>query len=118
MAEITEKQLIKLGAFILSKAKILDSLFEIFANNEKMTFEEESNIMKISCNFIKNYVENNTRKQGNTYYVGYLAMLPTDNLEIFENYIINMSDIKRMVALLNNRLDDQYGQKYNVKIVL
>ena len=39
MVEITENQKIRVTSFILSKTKILDSLFENFANNE-MTFEE------------------------------------------------------------------------------
>ena len=118
MVEITEKKIIRLTSFILSKSGILNSLFENFANNENITFNEESNIMRITCNFIRNFIECNARKQGNIYYIGYLTLLPTDNLEIFEDCIINMGDIKRMVILLNNRLDDQYGQKYNLKIVL
>ena len=118
MVEITEKKIIRLTSFILSKSGILNSLFENFANNENITFSEESNIMRITCNFIRNFIECNARKQGSAYYVGYLTLLPTDNLEIFEDCIINMCDIKRMVILLNNRLDDQYGQKYYLKIVL
>ena len=117
MEEITEKQKIRVTAFILSKTKILDSLFENFANNE-MTFEEESKAMKITCNFLKEFVERNIRKLGNVFYVGYMAISPFDTLEIFENYVINTHDVKRAICILNNTLDDVFGLKYNLKIIL
>ena len=118
MVEITENQKIKLCAFILSKTGILDSLFENFANNEKMTFDEESKAMRITCNFIKEFIERNTRKLGNAYYIGYMAISPFDTLEIFENYVINTHDIKRATYILNETLDAVFGLKYNLKIVL
>ena len=117
MEEITENQKIRVAAFILSKTKILDSLFENFANNE-MTFEEESKAMKITCNFLKEFVERNIRKLGNVFYVGYMAISPFDTLEIFENYVINTHDVKRAICILNNTLDDVFGLKYNLKIIL
>ena len=117
MEEITEKQKIRVTSFILSKTKILDSLFENFANNE-MTFEEESKAMKITCNFLKEFVERNIRKLGNVFYVGYMAISPFDTLEIFENYVINTHDVKRAICILNNTLDDVFGLKYNLKIIL
>ena len=117
MVEITENKKIKLTAFILSKINILDSLFENFANNE-MTFEEESKAMKITCNFLKEFVERNIRKLGNVFYVGYMAISPFDTLEIFENYVINTHDVKRAICILNNTLDDVFGLKYNLKIIL
>ena len=117
MEEITENQKIRVSAFILSKTKILDSLFENFANNE-MTFEEESKAMKITCNFLKEFVERNIRKLGNVFYVGYMAISPFDTLEIFENYVINTHDVKRAICILNNTLDDVFGLKYNLKIIL
>ena len=118
MVEITENKKIKLTAFILSKTKILDSLFENFANNEKITFDEESKAMKITCNFIKEFVEKNTRKLGNVWYIGYMAISPFDTLEIFENYVINTHDVKRAICILNETLDAVFGLKYNLKIVL
>ena len=117
MVEITENQKIRVTSFILSKTKILDSLFENFANNE-MTFEEESKAMKITCNFLKEFVERNIRKLGNVFYVGYMAISPFDTLEIFENYVINTHDVKRAICILNNTLDDVFGLKYNLKIIL
>ena len=117
MVEITEKQKIRVTSFILSKTKILDSLFENFANNE-MTFDEESKAMKITCNFLKEFVERNIRKLGNVFYVGYMAISPFDTLEIFENYVINTHDVKRAICILNNTLDDVFGLKYNLKIIL
>ena len=117
MVEITENQKIRVTAFILSKTKILDSLFENFANNE-MTFEEESKAMKITCNFLKEFVERNIRKLGNVFYVGYMAISPFDTLEIFENYVINTHDVKRAICILNNTLDSVFGLKYNLKIIL
>ena len=118
MVEITEKKIIKLTSFILSKTKILDSLFENFSNNEKITFEEESKAMKITCNFIKEFIERNTRKLGNVYYIGYMAMSPLDTLEIFEDCVINTQDVKRAIFNLNETLDSVFGLKYNLKIVL
>lgn len=117
MVEITEKQKIKLGAFILSKTKILDSLFENF-NKYDMKFEEEAKAMKITCNFIKEFVERNTRKLGNVYYIGYMALSPFDTLEVIEDCIINTHDIKRAICILNETLDAVFGLKYNLKIVL
>ena len=117
MVEITEKQKIKLGAFILSKTKILDSLFENF-NKYDMKFEEETKAMKITCNFIKEFVERNTRKLGNVYYIGYMALSPFDTLEVIEDCVINTHDIKRAICMLNETLDAVFGLKYNLKIVL
>ena len=118
MVEITEKQKIRFTSFILSKTKILDSLFENFANNEKITFEEESKAMKITCNFIKEFIERNTKKLGNVYYIGYMAMSPLDTLEIFEDCVINTQDVKRAIFNLNERLEAVFGSKYNLKIIL
>ena len=118
MVEITEKQKIKLTSFILSKSGILNSLFENFANNEKITFEEESKAMRITCNFIKEFIERNIKKLGNVYYIGYMAISPFDTLEIFENYVINTHDVKRAICILNETLDAVFGLKYNLKIVL
>lgn len=118
MVEITENKKIKLTAFILSKTKILDSLFENFGKYENMTFEEEAKAMKITCNFLKEFVERNTRKLGNVYYIGYMAISPFDTLEVIEDCVINTHDIKRAICILNNTLDDVFGLKYNLKIVL
>ena len=118
MVEITEKQKIRLTSFILSKTNILDSLFENFANNEKMTFDEESKAMRITCNFIKEFIERNTRKLGNVYYIGYMAISPYDTLEIIDNYVVNTHDIKRAICMLNETLDAVFGLKYNLKIIL
>ena len=118
MVEITEKQKIKLTSFILSKTGILDSLFENFANNEKMTFDEESKAMRITCNFIKEFIERNTRKLGDSFYIGYMALSPFDTLEIINNYVINTHDVKRAICMLNETLDAVFGLKYNLKIVL
>ena len=117
MKEITERQQIKLTSFILSKTNILDSLFDNFAKND-MKFEEEAKAMKITCNFIKDFIERNTRKLGNVYYIGYMAISPFDTLEIFENYVINTHDLKRAICMLNETLDAVFGLKYNLKIVL
>lgn len=118
MVEITENKKLKLTAFILSKINILDSLFENFGKYENITFEEESKAMKITCNFIKEFIERNTRKLGNVYYIGYMAISPFDTLEIIEDCVINTHDIKRAICILNNTLDDVFGLKYNLKIVL
>ena len=118
MVEITVKQKIKLCAFILSKIGILDSLFENFANNEKITFDEESKAMRITCNFIKDFIERNAKKLGYVYYIGYMAISPFDTLEIFENYVINTHDVKRAICILNETLDAVFGLKYNLKIIL
>ena len=118
MVEITEKQKIKLTSFILSKTGILDSLFENFANNEKITFDEESKAMRITCNFIKEFIERNTKKLGNVYYIGYMAISPFDTLEIIEDCVINTHDVKRAICILNETLDAVFGLKYNLKIIL
>ena len=118
MVEITENKKIKLTAFILSKINILDSLFENFEKYENMTLEEKENIIKMACNFIKEYIDDNARKQGNVYYIGYVSLIPYDILEITENYIINISDIKKAVSVLNNKLWLEYYPKYDLKIVL
>ena len=118
MVEITEKQKIKLTSFILSKTGILESLFENFANNEKMTFDEESKAMRITCNFIKEFIERNTSKLGDVYYIGYMAITPFDTLEIIDNCVINTHDVKRAICILNDTLDAVFGLKYNLKIVL
>ena len=118
MVEITEKQKIKLTSFILSKTGILESLFENFANNEKMTFDEESKAMRITCNFIKEFIERNTKKLGNVYYIGYMAISPFDTLEIIENYVINTHDVKRAICMLNETLEAVFDSKYNLKIIL
>lgn len=117
MVEITENKKIKLTAFILSKTKILDSLFENFGNND-MKFEEEAKAMKITCNFIKEFIERNTRKLGNVFYIGYMAISPYDTLEICEDFVINTHDVKRAICILNETLDAVFGLKYNLKIVL
>ena len=118
MVEITEKQKIRFTSFILSKTKILDSLFENFANNENMTFEEESKAMRITCNFIKEFIERYTRKLGDSFYIGYMALSPCDTLEIIDNYVINTQDVKRAICTLNETLDAVFGLKYNLKIIL
>ena len=118
MVEITEKQKIKLTSFILSKTGILESLFNNFANNEKMTFDEESQAMRITCNFIRDFIERNTKKLGNVYYIGYMAISPFDTLEIIDNYIINTHDVKRAICMLNETLEAVFGLKYNLKIIL
>ena len=116
--KLEENKKIKLARFILSKTKILNSLFENFANNENMTFEEESKAMRITCNFIKEFIERNTRKLGNVYYIGYMAISPFDTLEIIEDYVINTHDVKRAICILNETLDAVFGLKYNLKIIL
>ena len=116
--KLEENKKIKLARFILSKTKILNSLFENFANNEKITFEEESKAMKITCNFIKEFIERNTRKLGDVYYIGYMAMSPHDTLEIFEDCVINTQDVKRAIYNLNETLEAVFGLKYNLKIIL
>ena len=118
MVEITEKQKIKLTSFIWSKTGILESLFNNFANNEKMTFDEESKAMRITCNFIRDFIERNTKKLGNVYYIGYMAISPFDTLEIIDNYIINTHDVKRAICMLNETLEAVFGLKYNLKIIL
>ena len=118
MVEIPEKKIIRLTSFILSKTGILESLFDNFANNENMTFEEESKAMRITCNFIKEFIERNTRKLGDVYYSGYMAISPFDTLEIIENYVINTHDVKRAICILNETLDAVFGLKYNLKIIL
>ena len=118
MVEITEKQKIRFTSFILSKTKILDSLFENFANNESMTFEEESKAMRITCNFIKEFIERNKSNLGDVYYIGYMAITPFDTLEIIDNCVINTHDVKRAICILNDTLDAVFGLKYNLKIVL
>ena len=118
MVEITEKKIIRLTSFILSKTGILESLFDNFANNEKMTFDEESKAMRITCNFIKEFIERNTKKLGNVYYIGFMAISPFDTLEIIDNYVINTLDVKRDICILNETLDAVFGLKYNLKIVL
>ena len=116
--KLEENKKIKLARFILFKTKILNSLFENFANNENMTFEEESKAMKITCNFIKEFIERNTRKLGNVFYIGYMPISPFDTLEIFEDYVINTHDVKCDIYILNETLDAVFGLKYNLKIVL
>lgn len=116
MVEITEKKKIRIVAFILSKTGILESLFDNFSNNEKITFDEESKAMKITCNFLKEFVERNARKLGNVYYIGYMAISPFDTLEIFEDCVVNTHDIKRAICILNETLDAVFGLKYNLKI--
>ena len=116
--KLEENKKIKLARFILSKTKILNSLFENFANNEKITFEEESKAMKITCNFIKEFIERNTRKLGDMYYIGYMAMSPHDTLEIIDNYVINTQDVKRAICNLNETLKAVFGLKYKLKIIL
>lgn len=118
MVEITENKKIKLTAFILSKINILDSLFQNFDKYENMTLEEKENIMKIAYNFIKDFIERNTRKLGNVFYIGYMAISPYDTLEICENFVINTHDVKRAICILNDTLDAVFGLKYNLKIVL
>lgn len=118
MVEITENKKIKLTAFILSKTNILDSLFENFEKYENMTLEEKEHLIRMTCNFIKEYIEDNLRKQGSTYYIGYISLIPNDKLEISENYIINISDIEKAISVLNNRLWLEYYPKYDLKIVL
>ena len=118
MVEITENKKLKLTAFILSKINILDSLFENFDKYENMTLEEKEHIMKMTCNFIKEYIDDNARKQGSVYYIGYVSLIPYDTLEIIDNYIINISDIKKAVSVLNNRLWLEYYPKYDLKITL
>ena len=108
MVEITEKQKIKLTSFILSKTGILDSLFENFANNEKITFDEESKAMRITCNFIKEFIERNTRKLGDVYYIGYMAISPFDTLEIFENYSIFCSFFEVFLIKYGNNEGSQF----------
>ena len=116
--KLEENKKIKLARFILSKTKILNSLFENFANNEKMTFDEESKAMRITCNFIKEFIERNTSKLGNVYYIGYMSITPFDTLEIIENYVINMHDVKRAICMLNDTLEAEFSLKYNLKIIL
>ena len=118
MVEITEKQKIRLTSFILSKTKILDLLFENFAYNEKMTFDEKSKAMSITCNFIKEFIEHNTRKLGNVYYIGNTAISPFDTLEIIDNYVINTRDVERAIYILNETLDAVFGLKYDLEIIL
>ena len=118
MVEITENKKIKLTAFILSKTKILDSLFENFEKYEKMTLEEKEHLIKMTCNFIKEYIDDNARDQGGAWYIGYISLIPYDRLEIYENYIINISDIIKSISVLNNRFWLEYYPKYDLKIVL
>ena len=118
MVEITENKKIKLTAFILSKINILDSLFENFEKYENMTLEEKEHIIKMTCNFIKEYIDDNARNQGSVWYIGYVSLIPYDRLEICENYIINISDIIKAISILNNRLWLEYYPKYDLKITL
>ena len=118
MVEITENKKLKLTAFILSKINILDSLFENFDKYENMTLNEKEHIMKMTCDFIKEYIDDNVRKQGDSYYIGYISLIPNDRLEIIENYIINISDIEKAVSVLNNRFWLEYYPKYDLKITL
>lgn len=116
MVEITENKKIKLTAFILSKTKILDSLFENFEKYENMPLEVKENLIKMTCNFIKEYIDDNARNQGGVWYIGYVSLIPYDRLEICENYIINISDIEKAVSVLNNRFWLEYYPKYELKI--
>ena len=118
MVEITENQKIKLCAFILSKTKILDSLFENFEKYENMTLGEKEHLIKMTCNFIKEYIDDNARNQGSVWYIGYVSLIPYDRLEICENYIINISDIIKAISILNNRFWLEYYPKYDLKITL
>ena len=111
---------IKLSAFILDKSGILDSLFKSFSlkENEKMTFEEQSRAMLITCNFIRNYIDDYTNKQGNSWLVGDNLIMPSDNLVIFNNIIINMSNFENHIDDLNEKLELEFNHKYNLIILL
>ena len=120
MVEITENKKIKLTAFILDKSGILDSLFKSFSlkENEKITIEEKSKAMLITCNFIRNYIDDYTNKQGETWFIGDNLIMPSDNLVIFNNIIINMSNFENHIDELNDKLELEFNHKYNLIILL
>lgn len=111
---------IKLTSFILDKSGILDCLFKQFSlkENEKMTFEEKSKAMLITCNFIRNYIDDYTNKQGETWFVGDNLIMPSDNLVVFNNIIINMSNFENHVDDLNEKLELEFNHKYDLEILL
>ena len=111
---------IKLSAFILDKSGILDSLFKSFSlkENEKMTFEEKSKTMLIACDFIRNFIDDYTNKQGNSWLVSNNLIMPSDNLVIFNNIIVNMSTLEGHIDELNDKLELEFNHKYNLIILL
>ena len=118
MVEITEKQKIKLTSFILSKAGILDSLEKRFDSNKEMTFEEKSETMRITCNFIRELIDDYSRYQGHTWFIGSNYISASDNLVIYENVVINLSIIESHIDVLNTRLELEFNHKYELEILL
>ena len=118
MVEITENKKIKLTAFILSKTNILDSLFKRFDSNKEMAFEEKSEAMRITCNFIRELIDDYSREQGNTWFIGSNYISASDNLVIYENVVINMSIIESHIDILNIRLELEFNHKYDLEILL
>lgn len=108
----------KVLGFILSYSGILDSLFKRFDSNKEMTFEEKSEAMRITCNFIRELIDDFSREQGNTWFIGSNYISASDNLVIYENVVINMSIIESHIDTLNTRLDLEFNHKYDLEILL
>lgn len=111
---------IKLTSFILDKSGILETLFKQFTlkDNEKMTFEEQSKAMLITCDFIRNFIKDYTCKQGESWFIGNNLIMPSDNLVIFKNVIVNISTLENHVDELNDKLELEFNHKYNLIILL
>lgn len=111
---------IKLTSFILDKSGILERLFNRFTlkENEKMTFEEQSKAMLITCDFIRNFMKDYTTKQGDSWFIGNNLIMPSDSLVIFKNVIVNISTLEGHIDELNNKLDLEFNHKYNLIILL
>ena len=104
--------------FILSSSGILDSLEKRFDSNKEMTFEEKSETMRITCNFIRELIDDYSRYQGHTWFIGSNYISASDNLVIYENVVINMSIIESHIDLLNTRLELEFNHKYELEILL
>lgn len=112
------KNKIKLIGFILSYSGILNLLEKRFDSNKEMTFEENSEAMRIACNFIRDLIDDFSREQGNTLFIGSNYISASDNLVIYENVVINMSIIESHIDILNTRLDLEFNHKYDLEILL
>lgn len=111
---------INLSSFILDKSGIIARLFNRFTlkENENMTLEEQSKAVLITCNFIRNLIDDYTSKQGNTWFIGNNLIMPSDNLVIFDNIIVNMTNIENHIDELNEKLDLEFNHKYILDILL
>lgn len=110
----------KLTALVLEKSGIMERLFNRFTlkENEKMTIEEKSRSVLIACNFIRNLIDDYTSKQGESWFIGNNLIMPSDNLVIFDNIIVNMTNIENHIDELNEKLDLEFNHKYDLEILL